>query len=386
MFANRAVNFFIYARKHPDFKVVLGHIIRCSYEDIPNPSKLLKCLLKKDECCLCCYNMSILCSYCSARKSNCSTCICCRGTHARQKEVAATYYICKYHKTPDGSVFKLSHVNENKSGTEKSELGLTEDSNSLHAESVKRIRFEYSSQPRSIYSSNVRSVKERVKLEEYSSQPRSVGSPSVESVKEYARFECSSRRESINLYRRIGSGSRFVQIQILEDEVNIKDGRDTRRAVVVFRCADGTYLRESERVIQGVGDVEAEYQTTKAKGGKYVRKGVILTKAGKNLGYIIHLTVDFEVDFSLVKLRDALITTLQVAEKHELKSIAFTSYLLTRINIHRFLQIVGDFAKIYRPICVDFVQLFVASHVFRECREFRQSGVGLKSYTSYCSR
>ena len=57
LFANRAVNFFVYACKHPDFKVVLGHMIRCSYEDIPNPSKPLKYLLKKDECCLCCYNI-----------------------------------------------------------------------------------------------------------------------------------------------------------------------------------------------------------------------------------------------------------------------------------------------------------------------------------------
>ena len=265
-------------------------------------------------------------------------------------------YTCKYQKTPDGSIMRINHVNGNTSATEKSKLERKEESDS----------------------SNV--VKESVRFE-YSSQARSIGNSNVESVKECARFEYSSQRESINLYRRIGSGSRFVQIQILEDEVNIKECQDTR-AIVAFRCTDGTYIQESEKVIKGGRDVEVEYQRIKAKGGKYVRKGVILTKAGKNQGYIIHLTVEF----SPVKLREAVITAIQVAEKHEPKSIAFTSYLLTRINIHQFLQIVGDFAKVYRPICVDFVQLFVSSRVFRECREFRQSGEGLKSYSNYCSR
>ena len=44
-FANSAINFFIYASKHPDFKITLGHMMRCSYSQIPQPSKLLKFLL-----------------------------------------------------------------------------------------------------------------------------------------------------------------------------------------------------------------------------------------------------------------------------------------------------------------------------------------------------
>ena len=44
---NSAINFFIYASKHPDFKIVLGHMIRCSYSKIPQPSRLLKFLLSK---------------------------------------------------------------------------------------------------------------------------------------------------------------------------------------------------------------------------------------------------------------------------------------------------------------------------------------------------
>ena len=47
--ANSTINFVIYARKHPDFKVVLGCMMRCSYADIPEPSKLLKFLLSKEQ-------------------------------------------------------------------------------------------------------------------------------------------------------------------------------------------------------------------------------------------------------------------------------------------------------------------------------------------------
>ncbi len=45
--ANSAINFFIYASKHPDFKVVLRLMMRCSYADIPQPSRLLKYLSRR---------------------------------------------------------------------------------------------------------------------------------------------------------------------------------------------------------------------------------------------------------------------------------------------------------------------------------------------------
>ena len=45
--ANSTINFMIYARKHPDFKVVLGCLMKCSYADIPQPTRLLKFLLSK---------------------------------------------------------------------------------------------------------------------------------------------------------------------------------------------------------------------------------------------------------------------------------------------------------------------------------------------------
>ena len=47
VYANSAINFMIYAHKHPDFKVVFRHMIRCSYADIPKPSKILLYLISK---------------------------------------------------------------------------------------------------------------------------------------------------------------------------------------------------------------------------------------------------------------------------------------------------------------------------------------------------
>ncbi|XP_072025584.1 LOW QUALITY PROTEIN: beta-2 adrenergic receptor-like [Amphiura filiformis] len=46
-YANSAINFIIYAIKHPDFKVVPRHMMRCSYADIPQPSPILKYLLSR---------------------------------------------------------------------------------------------------------------------------------------------------------------------------------------------------------------------------------------------------------------------------------------------------------------------------------------------------
>ena len=45
--ANSAINFVIYAHKHPNFKVVLGCLMRFSYTDIPKPSRFLKFLMSK---------------------------------------------------------------------------------------------------------------------------------------------------------------------------------------------------------------------------------------------------------------------------------------------------------------------------------------------------
>ena len=44
---NSSINFVIYASKHPDFKVVLRHMMKCSYAEIQQPSRLLKYLLLK---------------------------------------------------------------------------------------------------------------------------------------------------------------------------------------------------------------------------------------------------------------------------------------------------------------------------------------------------
>ncbi|XP_072030134.1 somatostatin receptor type 5-like [Amphiura filiformis] len=44
-FGNSAINFGIYASRHPQFKVVLGCMIKCKYADIPEPSNVLKAIL-----------------------------------------------------------------------------------------------------------------------------------------------------------------------------------------------------------------------------------------------------------------------------------------------------------------------------------------------------
>ena len=46
-FSNCAINFAIHAFKHSEFKLVLGHILRRNYADIPQPSRFLKFLIKK---------------------------------------------------------------------------------------------------------------------------------------------------------------------------------------------------------------------------------------------------------------------------------------------------------------------------------------------------
>ena len=47
LFANSALNFVIYACRHPHFKIVLGCILRCRYADIPEPSGVLKAILRR---------------------------------------------------------------------------------------------------------------------------------------------------------------------------------------------------------------------------------------------------------------------------------------------------------------------------------------------------
>ncbi len=48
-FCNSAINFGIYASRHPHFKVVLGCMIKCQYSDIPEPSNVLKMILNKQQ-------------------------------------------------------------------------------------------------------------------------------------------------------------------------------------------------------------------------------------------------------------------------------------------------------------------------------------------------
>ena len=45
--ANSAINFVIYAKRHPVFKTVFGHMVRGSFADIPQPSKFLNFIISK---------------------------------------------------------------------------------------------------------------------------------------------------------------------------------------------------------------------------------------------------------------------------------------------------------------------------------------------------
>ena len=49
VFANSALNLIIYAWNHPDFKIVLRHMMKCSYAEIPEPSRLLRYILSKHQ-------------------------------------------------------------------------------------------------------------------------------------------------------------------------------------------------------------------------------------------------------------------------------------------------------------------------------------------------
>ena len=46
---NSSINFVIYASRHPVFRVVLRHMMRCSYAEIPQPTKLVKFLIKNGD-------------------------------------------------------------------------------------------------------------------------------------------------------------------------------------------------------------------------------------------------------------------------------------------------------------------------------------------------
>ena len=184
----------------------------------------------------------------------------------------------------------------------------------------------------------------------------------------------SAPARSINLYTKIDGGGKQFDIQLIEGEVPTNECGDTQ-AVVVFRKPEGTlYDDADEKVLQEAGgDVEAEYQAVKAQGKKYVRKGVILTKAGKNPGYIIHCTDDSSL-YLRAKLREALITALRMAEQHELKSVAFPPYLFNLLGIDVFLEWTKDFVTERQPICMNFVQLFLPKKLFDRCQRKRECG------------
>ena len=113
---------------------------------------------------------------------------------------------------------------------------------------------------------------------------------------------------SINLYRQISSGGKQIHIQILAGQVPTKECQDTQ-AVVLCRYEGGNGCNKCRKVLQDAGSgVEVEYQAAKTEGGKYVSKGVILTSAGRNPGYLLHLTFDHLI--KPIKQKETMITAL----------------------------------------------------------------------------
>ena len=178
---------------------------------------------------------------------------------------------------------------------------------------------------------------------------------------------------TIDLFRRISSGGKQIHIQILAGKLPTKECQDTQ-AVVLYRYKKRKDdSADTKKVLQDAGSsVEVEYQAAKTEEGKYVSKGVILTSAGRNPGYLLHLTVHHRP----VMFKETLITALRVAEKHEIKSVAFPPYMLTLFGINQFIELIEEFAKLYRPVCVDFVQLFLTEMLFDDCQTIRKSGDG----------
>ena len=186
--------------------------------------------------------------------------------------------------------------------------------------------------------------------------------------------KASAPTRSIDLYRGISSGGKQIHIQILAGTLPFKDCQDTQ-AIALCRF-EHTNAYENMVVLQEAGSgVLEEHEAAKTKGGKYVSKGVILTSAGRNPGYLLHLTFHYDHDL-LVKDKETFITALRVAEKHEIKSVAFPPYLSHLFGIDQFIELIEEFAELYHPVCVSFVQLYLTEMQFNICQTMRKSGQG----------
>ena len=166
---------------------------------------------------------------------------------------------------------------------------------------------------------------------------------------------------SIDIFIPIEEGtSKHVHLQILQGDITTED----TQAVVVFRASDDTVEGDSLRVLQVAGQgIDDEYQRVKAQRGREVTKGVVRTQAG-NLDkprHILHL----QVGNNCAKFCDTLATALQVADRLELKSIAFPS-LHDRYSspevIKTLLLSFEEFTRKDHPICLHFIQVVIFKH------------------------
>ncbi|XP_072052001.1 uncharacterized protein [Amphiura filiformis] len=180
----------------------------------------------------------------------------------------------------------------------------------------------------------------------------------------------SATPKSTDVYLAIGETGRHVHIQILKGDITTED----TQLVVVYRSKDNNTVEgDSLRVLQAAGvGIETEYQNTKAQGGRYVKKGVVMTTAG-NLRHprrILHLLLDDNPR----TLRSTILTAFRFAEKQEFQSISFpplssqirfneeeieSSGGAKRLVLKKMLKCFEEFVQNDEPICLNFIQVVI---------------------------
>ena len=170
----------------------------------------------------------------------------------------------------------------------------------------------------------------------------------------------SQSTRSFDAYIPIQETSQHVHLQILQGDIE-KENTDV---LVIFRSDKGTVDGESLRLLQAAGDaVEAEYQNVKALGGKYVAKGVVLTRAG-NLEHPRHI-LHLPWNKNIAKFRASLALALRLVEKQTLQLITFPHLpdaVSSTHTMHVMMESFEEFTMRYRPICLHFIQVVSASN------------------------
>ena len=171
----------------------------------------------------------------------------------------------------------------------------------------------------------------------------------------------------MDAYIEIEGTSMHVHLQVLKGDIVGTVRRLKTEAVVVFRSnIDGAANGDSQRLLHVAGqsgEVDAEYQQVKSQGGRPVDRGVVHTGAGA-LGHPEHIFhLHLEAENNRVKFRETLMTTLRLADRTEIKSLAFPSLLYSDYSAEEFAgtmaEAISDFTRNDRPVCLHFIRLVI---------------------------